>query len=294
MTFKDRIGIDLGRSIALEDGIAWAAKHGVYYFDAQTDIAPNAMESFDDQVCARIAEACAHHGLHLGLHTLSAVNIAEISPFLRDAADRICGPISISRHVSRRNGWSCTAAITSHPTLRFASRPRSIGLKRAVEYAEERQVLLLLENLNGEPERAEVHYMPDTLADTIHYFEQIRSPQLKWAFTINHAHYDPIGIKGFIEGMDMSRCEEVRVADNNGLYELHMAPGTGTVDFVDMFRRLEAAASRVTTSAAGAAAMTCSWVVTILSSRRRRLASALLDERFRLSAMALILGLQCT
>ena len=39
----------------------------------------------------------------------------------------------------------------------------------------------------------------------------------------------------------MSRCEEVRVADNNGLYELHMAPGSGTVDFVDMFRRLEAA-----------------------------------------------------
>jgi hypothetical protein len=39
MTFKDRIGIDLGRSIELEDGIAWAAKNGVYYFDAQTDIA---------------------------------------------------------------------------------------------------------------------------------------------------------------------------------------------------------------------------------------------------------------
>ena len=39
----------------------------------------------------------------------------------------------------------------------------------------------------------------------------------------------------------MSRCEEVRVADNNGLYELHMHPGTGTIDFVDMFRRIEAA-----------------------------------------------------
>ena len=79
MGFKDRIGIDLGRSIALEDGIAWAAKNGVAYFDAQTDIAPNALESFDDRRCARIAEACARHGLHLGLHTLSAVNIAEFS-----------------------------------------------------------------------------------------------------------------------------------------------------------------------------------------------------------------------
>ena len=32
-----------------------------------------------------------------------------------------------------------------------------------------------------------------------------------------------------------------RLADNNGLYELHMHPGTGTIDFVDMFRRIEAA-----------------------------------------------------
>ena len=52
MGFKDRIGIDLGRSIALEEGIAWAAKNSVRYFDAQTDIAPNALESFDDRRCA--------------------------------------------------------------------------------------------------------------------------------------------------------------------------------------------------------------------------------------------------
>jgi sugar phosphate isomerase/epimerase len=241
MTLKDRIGIDLGRSIALEDGIAWAARHGVSYFDAQTDIAPNAMESFDDQSCARIAAACERHGLHLGLHTLSAVNVAEISPFLREAADQyLRGYIDLAHRLKAE--W-----VVVHGGYHFTSdvglrRQASIDrLQRAVAYAEERQVLLLLENLNGEPERAEVHYMPDTLADTIHYFEQIRSAQLKWAFTVNHAHYDPIGIKGFIDGMDMSRCEEVRLADNNGLYELHMPPGSGTVDFVDLFRRLEAA-----------------------------------------------------
>ena len=40
--------------------------------------------------------------------------------------------------------------------------------------------------------------------------------------------------------MAWDRCEEARIADNNGLYELHMHPGTGTVDFVDMFGRIEA------------------------------------------------------
>jgi sugar phosphate isomerase/epimerase len=240
MAFKDRIGVDLGRRIALEDGVAWAAKNQVYYFDAQTDIAPNAMESFDDARCGRIADACAQHGLHLGLHTLSGVNIAEVSPFLRDAADQYLRTyIDLAQRLKAE--W-----VVVHGGYHFTSdvamrKQASIDrLKRAVEYAEKKGVLLVLENLNGEPERAEVHYMPDNLEDTVLYFDKIRSPNLKWAFTINHAHYDRVGIKGFVDGMDMGRCEEVRVADNNGLYELHMHPGTGTVDFVDMFRRIEA------------------------------------------------------
>ena len=169
MGFKDRIGIDLGRSVALEDGIAWASRNGVYYFDAQTDIAPNAMESFDDRRCAGIAEACERHGLHLGLHTLSAVNVAEISPFLRDAADRyLRAYIDLAARLGAE--W-----VVVHGGYHFTSdvrlrRQASIDrLKRAVDYAEKRHVLLLLENLNGEPAQAEVHYMPDTLEDTVHY-----------------------------------------------------------------------------------------------------------------------------
>jgi sugar phosphate isomerase/epimerase len=239
--FKDRIGIDLGRSIALEDGVAWAARNGVFYVDAQADIAPNALESFDAERTARIAEACERHGLQLGLHTLSAVNIAEISPFVRQAVDQYLHAY-IDLAAQLKAHWVVVHG-GYHFTSDLALRKRASldRLQRAVAYAEKRQVVLLLENLNGEPERAEVHYMPDTLADTIDYFQHIGSAHLQWAFTINHAHYDPIGIKGFIDGMDMSRCAEVRLADNNGLYEVHLAPGCGTVDFVDMFRRVEAA-----------------------------------------------------
>jgi sugar phosphate isomerase/epimerase len=244
MRFKDRIGIDLGRSIALEDGIAWAARNGVRSIEAQTDIAPNALESFDDRRCGQIADACARHGLRLGLHTLSGVNIAEISPFVREAADHYLGAY-IDLAARLKAGW-----VVVHGGYHFTSdfglrKQASIArLKRAVAEAEKRNVLLLLENLNGEPERAEVHYLPDTLEETNDYFRQIPSPYLRWAFTINHAHYDPIGIAGFIAGMDLGRCEEVRLADNNGLYELHLPPGAGTIDFVDTFRRLESAGFR--------------------------------------------------
>jgi sugar phosphate isomerase/epimerase len=240
MTLRNRIGIDAARRAPAEDAVRWAAANQVYYLDIQLDTAPNAMERFDDAACATIRQSCAAAGIHLGLHTLSGVNIAEISPFVRDAADRyLTAYIDLAAKTGAEwvvvhGGYHFTGC---YELRKQASIER---LKRAVGYAEEQGVLLTLENLNGEPERAEVHYLPDTLEDTIWYFDQIRSPNLKWAFTINHAHYDPVGIAGFIDGMDMTRCEEVRVADNNGEYELHLHPGTGTVDFVDMFRRIEA------------------------------------------------------
>ncbi len=241
MSLRDRIGIDVGRKLPAEEAVAWAAANGVEYLDIQCDIAPNQMERLDDTTCAKIRDACLRDGLHLGLHTLSAVNVAEISPFLRDSVDTyLKAYVELARKMAAE--W-----VVVHGGYHFTSdyglrKAASIDrLKRAVEYAEERGVLLLLENLNGEPERAEVHYMPDNLADTVEWFDAIPSDHLRWAFTINHAHYDSIGIAGFIDGMDMSRCEEVRVADNNGEYELHMHPGTGTVDFADMFRRIEGA-----------------------------------------------------
>ena len=241
MQFIDRIGIDIGRRVSAEDAVAWAKANDVRYFDIQTDIAPNALESFDDARCGPIRDACAEAGLHLGLHTLSAVNIAEVAPFLRDATDRyLAAYIDLAKRL--RAEW-----VVVHGGFHFTAdkglrREAAIDrLKRATAYAEEEGVLLLLENLNGEPDLAEVHYMPDTLEDTCAFFDAIPSPALKWAFTINHAHYDPIGIAGFVDGLGMDRCEEVRVADNNGEYELHMHPGEGTVDFVDMFRRIEGA-----------------------------------------------------
>ena len=238
-TLRQRIGVDVGRRVSAEEAVEWAAQNEVYYFDIQTDITPNALESFDDSRCSKIREGCEQHGLHLGLHTLSGVNIAEISPHLREVADAYLRNY-IDLSVKLGAEW-----IVVHGGYHFTGCQKirkqvSIDrIKRAVEYAEKQNALLLLKNLNGEPELAEVHYMPDNLEDTQEYFEQIQSPNLRWSFTINHAHFDLIGIKGFIEGMAMSLCEEVRVADNNGEYEIQMKPGTGNVDFGEMFRLIE-------------------------------------------------------
>lgn len=244
MTLKDRIGVDVGKRVSVEDGIAWAADRGVRFIDAEIDVEPNALESFDDARCRRVREALARTGVRLGLHTLSAVNVAEISPFVRDAADHyLRAYVDVAKRLEA--GWIVVHA-GYHFTGDYERRRRAAleRLQRATEYAERAGVLLLLENLNKEPDHAEVHYLAASLAECRYYFDAIRSPHLGWSFTVNHAHMEPEKIDGFLDALGVGRLEEVRLADNLGDREQHLKPGEGSIDFTALFRRLEAAGYR--------------------------------------------------
>ncbi len=98
-------------------------------------------------------------------------------------------------------------------------------LQRATDYAAETGVQLLLENLNREPERAEVNYLAHTVEECLYYFDAIQSPALAWSFTVNHATLVPEGIPGFLDRMPTGRLQAVRLPDHNGDYETHIYPG---------------------------------------------------------------------
>ncbi len=235
-----RIGVDLGRDMPAEDAIRWAAHNAVHYLDVQTDLAPNALASMPDRA-AGLRRLCEETGVNLGLHTLSGVNIAEVSPHVSDAADQyLKSYIDLARDCGA--GWVIVHA-GYHFTGDYKLR-RQAGLERlqrAVEYAEKRDVTLLLENTNREPGTAEVHYLCCTLEECLWYFDNLRSPNLRMAFTANHAHLYDEGVAGFVDALDLTRCQEVRLADCHGTVEEHLRPGEGTMDFADMFARIEAA-----------------------------------------------------
>ena len=113
-------------------------------------------------------------------------------------------------------------------------------LKRLADYAEQKKVRLLLENLNKEPADAEVHYLAHTLEEWRYYWGLLSSPALRLSFTVNHAHLVPEGVAAFADALNFEHVGEVRLADTyrNG-YEVHLNPGAGDLDFVDMFRRVE-------------------------------------------------------
>jgi sugar phosphate isomerase/epimerase len=240
MTLRDRIGVDVGRRLKLEDAIAWAANHDVHYIDIQLDSGENALSGFDDARASGVRRACERHGVHLGLHTSSAVNIAEYAPHVGEAVDRYLeayidiGPRLGVEWIVVHAGYHFTSDREARMT---AGRER---LRRAIDRAEKKKALLLLENLNKEPAEAEVHYLAHTVAEWRYFFDHLQSPAFKLSFTVNHAHLVPEGVAGFVDALDMSRVEEVRLADcfRNG-FEVHLKPGAGDLDFADMFRRIE-------------------------------------------------------
>ena len=240
MHLRDRIGVDIGRRLKLEDAVEWAARHDLRGIDIQLDTADNALTSFDDARARAVRASCEKHGIHLRLHTLSAVNVAEYSPYVGEAVDQYLRAY-VDASSKLRAAWIVVHAgyhFTADKEQRMAAGLER--LKRIVDYAERHQAVLLLENLNKEPADAEVHYLAHTIEEWLYYFERIRSPSFRLSFTVNHAHLVPEGIAGFVDALDMDRVGEVRLADcfRNG-HEVHLKPGAGDLDFADMFRRVE-------------------------------------------------------
>ncbi len=236
---EKRIGVDVGRRAKLEDGLAWAAVNEVFFIDIQLDSGANAIETFDETRCESVKELCQNNNIHLGLHTLSGVNMAEYSNFFRQAADEyLRAYIDMATRLDAEwivvhGGFHFTA---DYEQRKQASLER---LQRASAYAEDKGVHLLLENMNREPKDAEVNYLGYTLEECTFYFENLKSPNLHWTFTINHATLVPEGVDGFLDAFGIDRMREVRVADNLGDKEHHMLPGEGSIDFRSLFSRLE-------------------------------------------------------
>ena len=238
LSLHQRIGVDLGREMSVEAAIGWAAENDVHYLDMQTDLPPNALHDMPARapaIRARLTET----GVRLGLHTLSAVNIAEVSPHLAEAADAYLRSY-IELAAALDAGWIIVHAgyhfTTDHAERRQAGLER---LKRASDNAARFGVRLLLENPNPEPKGAEIHYLAADLDEWLWYLDRLDPAVVGAAFTANHAHLQPAGVDGFIAALDFARVGEVRLADCVGPIDEHLLPGEGTMDFAAMFAAIE-------------------------------------------------------
>lgn len=240
-TLRERIGVDVGVSeeFTPREAVEWAAENDVKYVDTDlehTELNPDEYTDEDVEVVESLSE---EHGISLGLHTNSAMNIAETSPHLDEATDEYMrayidiGDLFGADRIIVHGGYHFTA---DEEERREAAKER---LRRAVDYAEGKQPELLLENHNFEPEDAEIHYMPVPLDEVVDFFDDLAADNLGWAFNPPHAYRAPEGIEGYWDALGPNLCGEIRLNDTHGEKEVHLVPGEGDMDFNAQFRLFE-------------------------------------------------------
>ena len=112
-------------------------------------------------------------------------------------------------------------------------------LKRIAAYAERKGALILLGNLNKEPEDSEVRY----LAHTVEEWRHLRAYPVTGVRPFLHRESRASRSRGHRGIRRRSRHGQgLRGAAGRCLrngYEIHLKPGAGNLDFGDMFRRVE-------------------------------------------------------
>ncbi|MFN0073642.1 MAG: sugar phosphate isomerase/epimerase family protein [Chloroflexota bacterium] len=222
----------------LERSVEWAKEHGFSRVDFNADGAPNYPGSFSADRMNELRGRAESSGITLGIHTLSAVNMAEITPVMAAAADQY-----LQENFDLAASLGC-GYLVCHGGFHFSTDYDArfeASLARAelmVHLAEERNLDVYFENHNWEPEHAEIHYVPHNVVETRRYFERFTSPRFKWACNIGHAALVPDNWTGFLDAFGTARIGHVRLHDTHGQYEEHLLPGRGILDFRAIFTRL--------------------------------------------------------
>jgi len=234
---QSRFGFEAPKNRPIEESIRWSAENGFGYIDFQADQPPNNLASFDEARIRQVRNLCEAHGVQLGIHPSSAINNAEIVPIMAEAVDQyLFANLSLAARLGC--GW-----LIGHGGYHFGDleRRHAVALdriKRLVERAEQTGVVIYFENHNKEPDLAEIHYLPHNVEETHWFLDEIKSPNLKWAYNVAHAHLVPEGWLGFMDAFGVDNIGQVRLNDNKGEYEVHLVPGEGTIDFSALFSEL--------------------------------------------------------
>lgn len=240
----ERFGYNAPGTRRLEESVQWAADARLYWIDFNADVGPNGLTTWDDARIKALRDLTGRHGIKYGIHTLSAMNNAEIGPFASEAMDEYLRA-NVDLAARAGCGW-----VIVHGGFHFGDVERRreaavARLQRLAEYAERKGVPIWLENHNVEPVEAEIHYIPDNVEELRWFLEAPGlsgdNPYLRWTFNAGHAELVPDRVGGFLAAFGVSRMAQVRLMDNPGTYEKHLMPGDGVLNFPDIFRQIEGA-----------------------------------------------------
>ena len=128
MSLRDRIGFDAGKT-RLEDAVQWAIDNEFFFLDFNADAGPNHMDTWSEDRAREIRNMCESNGISIGLHTLSAVNVAEFSPHVSRGVD---GYMRASVDLANQLGCSWTVVHAGYHFSGDVAERKKASLDRLV------------------------------------------------------------------------------------------------------------------------------------------------------------------
>ncbi|MBT0773975.1 sugar phosphate isomerase/epimerase [Kineosporia sp. J2-2] len=213
----------------LEDAFGRVREHGLRELEFSCQHPANRPAAFDGARAARVRAMLGEQGFGAVLHTDSAVNVAEITPGVREAV-----VAHLTGYVDLAVALGCPVVIVhagywfgDDRTARVEQAARTLGA--AASYAAGLGVTLALENMNELPAEAEIRYLGCTAEEVLTILDLAASPALTACADLGHANLLPGGASAFV-GQLAGRIGHVQLTDNDGVIDDHLALGTGTLD----------------------------------------------------------------
>jgi sugar phosphate isomerase/epimerase len=216
-----------------------AREHGIGWLELACQNPVNFPHTFDRRRIRRVRALVDRSGIRCGLHSASFVNTAEIMPTVRKASEA-----HLREYVDLARALACEYLVI-HCGFHFSvylDRVRAAlyeTLARATDYAERRQVPLVIENMNRLPGNSEFQYLGVAVEEFTELFRRIRSPYLALALDVAHCELLPRGTAPFVRAFPQ-RIRVVQLSDNRGrgAPDDHLALGDGVIDFAAVLRHL--------------------------------------------------------
>jgi sugar phosphate isomerase/epimerase len=216
-----------------------AQQHGISWLEFGCQNPVNFPQTFDRERIRRIRRLMDRSQVRCGLHSASFVNSAEIMPTVRKAAEG-----HLKEYIDLAASLACEYLVI-HCGFHFSVYLQRVWsalcetFAHAVEYAEQRRVPLVIENMNRLPAESEFQYLGVTVDEFTDLFRRIPSPYLGLALDVAHCHLLPGGVARFVRSFP-DRIHEVQLSDNHGTVDQHLTIGEGTVDFARVLHLLSA------------------------------------------------------
>lgn len=219
------------------------------YFEESRDLGFNWLElgcespinfphTFDDQRIARIRDLGEKHGIVCSLHSASYVNSAEIMPTVHQAVEQHL--IEYLQLAARLGAEHLVIHCGFHFSQFMEATYEALltTFRAAVEVAERLDLPMMIENMNLLPPEAEIRYLGTTIEELKLVFDHFDTPYLGLALDVGHAHLLPGGVDAFLEAFG-PRIGGLHLHDNDGVIDRHWAMGSGTIDWPNLFCRLQ-------------------------------------------------------